>query len=270
MASRTRLAPVAVEDVLNEILTLLQTGIEIHEIIHCIDICDRWTRQLGQVDLQRYIGAPCGLANPIDVQTVFGGVVVDPRARTWNLNNTVDSVAVSPVLLSTWDISDRWARQLGQIDLARVLGAALSAGNPVIAGIFDAAGNRMPSMDAYARRGYIEVSSGTRTTTKVQPEREDLLIYSEDVAAVGAGDTELLAAVGGQKHKIYACGYESDAAVRVGFRFGAGSTFCRRSTAGPFAQTFVQPMIGAANTALNFNVSGAVNAYTWIAYVTEA
>jgi hypothetical protein len=90
------------------------------------------------------------------------------------------------------------------------------------------------------------------------------------VAAVGAGDTQLLAAVAGQKHKIYACGYESDAAVRVGFRFAAGSTWCRRSTAGPFAQTFVHPQISAANTVLNFNVTGAVNAYVWWQYITEA
>jgi hypothetical protein len=34
----------------------------------------------------------------------------------------------------TWtvDVSDRWARQVGQVDLARVLGAALSASNPAI------------------------------------------------------------------------------------------------------------------------------------------
>jgi hypothetical protein len=49
------------------------------------------------------------------------------------------------------DVTDRWARQVGQVDLARVLGLALSAGNPVISGIYDAAGNRMPAMDAAAR-----------------------------------------------------------------------------------------------------------------------
>jgi len=55
------------------------------------------------------------------------------------------------------DVTDRWARQVGQVDLARVLGAALNAANPVIAGIYDAAGNRMPSMDVVARAGYVDV-----------------------------------------------------------------------------------------------------------------
>ena len=38
------------------------------------------------------------------------------------------------------DITDRWARQLGQIDLARVLGAALAHGNPVIVRLSTGAG----------------------------------------------------------------------------------------------------------------------------------
>ena len=49
----------------------------------------------------------------------------------------------SPADPMVTDVTDRWARLLGQIDLARVLGAALSAANPVIAGIYDAAGNRV-------------------------------------------------------------------------------------------------------------------------------
>jgi len=37
------------------------------------------------------------------------------------------------------DITDRWARQLGQIDIARVLGAALAHANPVIMRLTDGA-----------------------------------------------------------------------------------------------------------------------------------
>jgi len=55
------------------------------------------------------------------------------------------------------NVTDRWSRQLGQVDLARVLGAALSVTNPVIAGIYDALGNRMPSMDSALRPGYIDM-----------------------------------------------------------------------------------------------------------------
>lgn len=101
--------------------------------------------------------------------------------------------------------------------------------------------------------------------------RDDLSIKSVDVAAVGASDNPILAAVAGQKHKIYAYGYETDGAIEVGFRFGTDATgkWGRRTTAGPFAQTLFRPIIGAVNTALNFRTEGAVNAKVWIQYVTE-
>ena len=60
-------------------------------------------------------------------------------------------------LLNPVDVSDRWSRQLGQIDIVRVLNAQLSFTNPVIVGLYDAAGNRMPSMDVVARAGFVDV-----------------------------------------------------------------------------------------------------------------
>jgi hypothetical protein len=99
--------------------------------------------------------------------------------------------------------------------------------------------------------------------------RDDLQIKSVDVNAGGAGDNEVLAAVAGQVHKIYAYGYESDGNIEVGFRFGTGDKWGRRWTAGPFAQTLFRPIVGPLNTALNFRVEGAVNAKVWIQYKTE-
>lgn len=43
------------------------------------------------------------------------------------------------------------------VNLIQVLGIALSAANPVIVGVFDAAGNRMPSMDVAARPGFVDM-----------------------------------------------------------------------------------------------------------------
>jgi len=40
-------------------------------------------------------------------------------------------------------------------------GSELSTSNPIFAGIVDASGNRLPSMDAAARRGYVTVTDGT-------------------------------------------------------------------------------------------------------------
>jgi hypothetical protein len=84
------------------------------------DVSDRWARQLGQVDLARYLGVAPSHTNPFHTRISDGvSAFIDPR-----------------------DVSDRWARQLGQVDLARVLGAALSSTNPVITRIVrDALGN---------------------------------------------------------------------------------------------------------------------------------
>lgn len=45
-----------------------------------VDISDKWTRQLGQVDLQRYLGSAFSVLNPLHSQIVASGVVVDPRS----------------------------------------------------------------------------------------------------------------------------------------------------------------------------------------------
>jgi len=208
-----------------------------------VDISDDWTRLLGQVDIQRYLGSAMGLANPLHSQIVVSGAVIDPtqiraltsldivtvnnllnphpvtatdldirnltktldelyavlrtdagvaydaRDRNWTISETLTVQAtdldirnlvktqdeVYSVLRTdagvaydarqiraltssdVVDVSDDWARQLGLIDVSRVLGVALSASNPLIAGIYDALGNRMPSMDASTRPGYIDV-----------------------------------------------------------------------------------------------------------------
>lgn len=45
-----------------------------------VDVSDRWARQLGEVDIARYLGSAIGLANPLHSQIVYGGVVIDPRS----------------------------------------------------------------------------------------------------------------------------------------------------------------------------------------------
>jgi hypothetical protein len=130
------------------------------------DPSDRWARQLGQVDVARVLGAALTPANPVitGVYDALGNRMpaMDAAARAgyvgiWdaagNRMPTMDAVARAGYV----DVIDRWARQLGQVDLARVLGAALTTANPVITGIFDAAGNRMPAMDNAIRPGFVDV-----------------------------------------------------------------------------------------------------------------
>lgn len=225
-SSRTRTQPTTIDDELDAIinlLTLIKDTDGIKKITDPVDISDRWTRQLGQIDLQRYLGLPCGPLNPIDVTALIPGVVNVDVTDRWarqlgqidlarvlgaaltpanpvisgiydalgNRMPSMDAVArpgyvdvidraarllgtVSPVAGSVWDVSDRWARQLGLVDLSRVLGAALSAANPVIAGLYDAGGNRMPAMDAAARKGYVSVVD---LPTITQSTKHDAKVY---------------------------------------------------------------------------------------------
>jgi len=45
-----------------------------------VDVSDKWARQLGQIDIARYLGSAIGVANPLHSQIVYGGVVIDPRS----------------------------------------------------------------------------------------------------------------------------------------------------------------------------------------------
>jgi len=59
-----------------------------------------------------------------------------------HITNFSDLIALLAVL--PLDVSDRWTRQLGQFDLARILGAPLAATtNPVIAGLYGPSGDRL-------------------------------------------------------------------------------------------------------------------------------
>lgn len=106
------------------------------------DVSNRWNRQLGQVDLARVLGAALTPDNPV-ISGLYDAL--------GNRMPSMDAVARPGFI----DVIDRWTRQLGLVDLSRVLGVALSAANPVITGIYDAANNRMPSMDAATRAGYV-------------------------------------------------------------------------------------------------------------------
>lgn len=58
-----------------------------------VDVSDRWARQLGQIDIARYLGSAVGLANPLHSQIVYGGAVIDPR-QIRALSKDTDTIAV--------------------------------------------------------------------------------------------------------------------------------------------------------------------------------
>jgi len=112
------------------------------------------------------------------------------------------------------------------------------------------------------------VSQATRTSLKVQTEREDLLCKSFDLTV---GTTSLLAAVANQYHKIYGWDYEADTDGANEFSATISSVACkfaRRVTKGVHAMTLVHPIVCDVNTALSFISAG--NTKLSLRYKTEA
>jgi len=120
------------------------------------DPADRAARLLGviygeNVQLQQLTPADAAAPNESLEVTSFN-MIYDSVTGDWN--RLREGAAIGQALV---DPADRWARELGLIDVSRVLGAALTAANPLITGVFDAAGNRMPAMDAVARPGFVDM-----------------------------------------------------------------------------------------------------------------
>jgi hypothetical protein len=107
-----------------------------------------------------------------------------------------------------------------------------------------------------------------RNNLPVMPERTDLTFKEFNVSSGVA--TDVLAAVAGKQHKIYALGYEFDTDGKAGFQWNAiGDSFARRLTKGVYAQTFTNPMIGPVGLKLSWAMQNNGNAIGWVEYITE-
>ena len=95
-----------------------------------LDILDDWTRQLGQVDLARYLGVAPGLTNPIHTQTVVSGSVVDPRSI--RALTSADEVTTYPQAGQTWPVSNAGLSMLDVLLSTRATETTLSALNTKI------------------------------------------------------------------------------------------------------------------------------------------
>lgn len=96
-----------------------------------VDVSDRWARQVGQVDIARYLGSAIGVANALHAQIVYGGAVIDPRSIRALVKTTdeiysvlrTDAGVVYDSRDRNWvlgasdipDLSDRAARLLGKV-----------------------------------------------------------------------------------------------------------------------------------------------------------
>jgi len=224
-----------------------------------VDVSDRWARQLGQIDIARYLGSAMGVANPLHSQIVYGGVVIDPRDvsdRATRLVGKIYGNQGQPLeqRATTFDLMVQ-LRQLGvEIDprdrnwtlgvsdvpdlsdrATRLLGVVYgSQGQQILqrATTYDlivqlrAAGVEYDarSIRALTASDIVTAVQATRTSLKTQPEREDLVSLGGAVNITGGSGTQIIAGVSGQYVKVFDAGYDALTAGLHYFYFGTSST----------------------------------------------
>ena len=234
-------------------------------------------------------------------------------------------VDIEAVTVGTIDVNptDKWTRQLGLVDLSRVLGAALAHGNPVIVrltngttwldptqiraltsadaitvyGSLDKLQQRATSKDLYVqlRSAGVEVdptqiraltnsdvvsaeqSDETKLKATVTQAAKDRTISSVDATAtplqinitgLNGNSSALVTPASGKKIRVKFISLEHSAAVDIGYRFGAaGTIYYLRITAGVYVSNLIGcNNEGSADAALYLNSSGATNVKGYILY----
>lgn len=169
------------------------------------------------------------------------GVAIDPRDRNWLLGSS-----------DIPDLLDKWARQLGQIDLARILGAAASVTNPLPVRITDGSAFKDPTLiRALTSADVVTAQQTTRTSMTVKPEREDLTSLGATATLTGGTGLQIVPPSGSLKPKIYDADFEVVAAGLHCFYFGTTTTLSSkrilsRTTVGPILKSLFHPRVGAA------------------------
>lgn len=189
-----------------------------------------------------------------------------------NVTNIHVIIAYSDGTTTTSDVAVNPAWGIHSVSLtANKKTVYVSFTNSAANGICYVANPLLVESNAATVTGTVVATQDTRFNLRVDPERIDLLLKDLDFASNVALQT-YLAAVGGQKHEVYAFGFEADADGTYYFSATVGgsvSKFAKLVTKGVYAQTLVHPIMCDVNTALNFMCTTG-NAKTWIQYKTEA
>lgn len=238
-----------------------------------VTIADDWTRQLGQIDLARVLGAALSHANPVISRLTDGADFIDPRQIYGDLDRLKQRA--TSLELKTWSYGREWtitenlnrSWNLGSSDVPDLSSrAARELG--IVYGSLDKLQQRTTTKDLFVQIRHegtekdptairalttsdkVTPEQATRTSLKIQPEREDLVSLG-GVASPNAAGAQILAPSGSLKPKVYDCEYEVLAAGLHYFYFGTTTTattkrFLTRSTVGVNSKSFVQPRVGAA------------------------
>ncbi|RLC85623.1 MAG: hypothetical protein DRJ03_11135 [Chloroflexi bacterium] len=180
----------------------------------------------------------------------------------------------------TIDISSDWNRELGQIDLARVLGAALSHSNPVIVRITDGSAfidprnirqitETLQIRNLDYSQDSVKVYQDTHENLKalVKQLEKDRVISNItkvgtpkpiDLTWTAAGNQTVWTPASGKKVRVCIWSLELDSDVDLAFRFGdTGTLYYLRTKQGPYVCNLIGAYVeGGVDEALNLYASG--------------
>jgi len=174
------------------------------------------------------------------VQLRSDGVEIDPRAI-----RALTAADIVTVLCANLDValSTRALESGGNLDL---IVAALA----LILAQLDSKTSTLFKATQNIGNTTFGATQATRTSLKVQPEREDIVSLG-GVASPSAAGVQIVAASGSLVPKVYDAEYEGLADGLHYFYFGTSTSpttkrFLSRNTKGVNSKTFVQPRVGAA------------------------
>lgn len=241
-----------------------------------VTLADLWSRQLGQVDLYRVLGATMAHANPVIVRLTTGTTWLDPtqiRALTNSDAVTVYGSQTQKLLqrASTYDAIVQLRHNGVEIDPTAI--RALTSSDAITAyGSLDKLQQQATTKELFVQISHagvvkdptqiraltssdvVTAQQTTRASMTVKPEREDLINLG-GVASPNNNGVEIVALNGTKKVKVFDAGYEAVTAGLHYFYFGTTTSpttrrFCSRQTVGVRAQSFPTPRVSNAGDGL--------------------
>jgi hypothetical protein len=235
-----------------------------------VSLANDFTRQLGQVDLYRVLGATLAHTNPVIVRLSTGATWLDPRDRNWTITEALArswNLGASDVP----DLSDRAARLLGKVYGNQDVLQQRATTKELLVQIQHQGVEKDPTqIRALTSSDVITVVQGTAANllATVTQAAKDRTISSVDATATaqqidvtfsGSGNQTVRTPAGGKKIRLKFLSLELSADVVLGYRFAAaGTIFYLRTTKGPYLSNLIGANNeGAADEALILNASAA-------------
>jgi len=221
------------------------------------DVSDKWTRQLGLIDISRVLGSALAHSNPVIVRLTNGSAFIDPT-----------------------DVADRAARLLGKIYGDQgVLTQRATSLDLYTAIRYSGAEIDPRSIRALTNSDVVSVEQSDETKLKatVTQAAKDRTISSVDatgtavqisIAGLNGNSSALATPSTGKKVRLKFISIQQDTDVDIGFRFSTtGTIYYMRITAGVWLANLMHTDIqGAANQSFYLYSSGATNVkgfFTW-------